>query len=84
MTAKTADPQHRLPERQPQHGLPFPKLGYQDGAFVLTQQHGGQRVWLLLRPVRAATLVYITTAFSKLSQLSSRKASMRQPLFSVR
>ena len=35
-------------------------------------------------PIRAATLVYITTAFSKLSQLSSRSASIRQPLFSVK
>ena len=34
--------------------------------------------------IRAATLVYITIAFSKLCQLSSRKASMRQPLFSVK
>ena len=34
--------------------------------------------------IRAATLVYITTAFSKLSHFSSRRASMRQPLFSVK
>src|SRR5882724_4906444 len=34
--------------------------------------------------IRAATLVYITIAFSKLSHFSSRRSSIRQPLFSVR
>src|SRR6266849_10845863 len=34
--------------------------------------------------MRAATLVYITIAFSKLSHFSSRRASIRQPLFSVK
>src|SRR5712664_2465452 len=34
--------------------------------------------------MRAATLVSITIAFSKLSHFSSRRASIRQPLFSVK
>lgn len=34
--------------------------------------------------IRAATLVYITIAFAKLSHFSSRRSSMRQPLFSVK
>ena len=87
--AQTADPQHRLADRQFRWLHPFPKATYQHLDLVFAQDLqrrglGGLPPRSRNNTIRAATAASTLTAFSSLSQVSKRRSSTLQPLLSTK